>query len=43
MKNCKNCGHEQHCGKPLVKKIAKENEKPIGVCERCRCDDCRGQ
>jgi len=37
--NCNNCGHESHCGTPLIKKVDKENS-PIEVCKKCKCFKC---
>jgi hypothetical protein len=49
MTNCKNCGHESHCGVPLRKKFNGRSEFPIDypvdlqeieVCKSCRCELC---
>ena len=36
---CKNCGHESHCGQPLIKDVDKSGT-PIEVCKHCRCKNC---
>ena len=36
---CNNCGHNSHCGTPLIKEVDKENG-PIEVCKKCRCFKC---
>jgi hypothetical protein len=38
--HCKNCGHQSHCGTPLVKKLETGNGEAIEVCKYCRCDKC---
>ena len=38
-----NCGHESHCGVPLMKDINNDWKKHFGqieVCKYCRCDKC---
>jgi hypothetical protein len=38
---CRNCGHESHCGVPLVKDVAGyAEEERIVVCRKCRCGVC---
>ena len=45
MINCKNCGHESHCGVPLYKEFRREPynhgiEGQTEVCRNCRCELC---
>ena len=43
MTKCRNCGHDSHCGVPLVKDIRNIWEKHLGqieVCKHCRCEKC---
>ena len=48
MTNCKNCGHESHCGIPLRKSVAQRSDyddghqemEQIEVCKNCRCINC---
>ena len=35
---CKNCGHDSHCGSPLIKDV--DGSGPIEVCKNCRCSQC---
>ena len=43
---CKNCGHESHCGGPLTKSLDPASGKEltldlqVEVCKRCRCVLC---
>ena len=39
----RNCGHNSHCGVPLMKDINNDWKKHLGqieVCKYCRCDKC---
>ncbi len=43
MYKCKNCGHDSHCGVPLMKDVNNSWEKRLGqieVCKQCRCAKC---
>ena len=45
MSNCKNCGHDSHCGIPLMKDFRGGSgtggiEGQIEVCKSCRCIAC---
>jgi hypothetical protein len=45
MIECQNCGHESHCGVPLMKDFRREPynhgiEGQIRVCDHCRCEMC---
>ena len=45
MTKCKNCGHDSHCGVPLMKDFRREpynhgTEGQIEVCKNCRCAMC---
>ena len=40
---CQNCGHESHCGVPLMRDERAWTGKLLGqikVCDKCRCDKC---
>lgn len=43
MNNCKNCGHESHCGTSLFKDLKDGDNQIINikVCEQCRCQACQ--
>ncbi len=45
MSKCKNCGHDSHCGIPLMKDFRGGSgtggiEGQIEVCKSCRCIAC---
>ena len=45
MTKCRNCGHDSHCGVPLMKDFRREpynhgTEGQIEVCKSCRCEQC---
>jgi len=41
MSRCQNCGHDSHCGVPLVKNLTGYAEiEQIEVCKHCRCKSC---
>jgi len=45
MTKCRNCGHDSHCGVPLMKDFRREpynhgTEGQIEVCKKCRCEVC---
>ena len=43
MINCRNCGHESHCGITLRKEFTTEDKdikQEIEVCKYCRCVKC---
>ena len=43
MTYCQNCGHESHCGIPLLRdehNYKKELLGQIEVCKCCRCEVC---
>ena len=41
MPRCQNCGHDSHCGVPLVKNLTGYAEiEQIEVCKHCRCKSC---
>ena len=41
MIKCKNCGHDSHCGVPLIKDVTGYTEiEQIEVCKYCRCGKC---
>ena len=47
MTKCKNCGHDSHCGIPLMEEFRREryNKGPEGqvvVCKQCKCEKCQG-
>ena len=44
---CQNCGHDSHCGVPLMKEFdgnwqntVMNESKQIEVCKHCRCTLC---
>ena len=41
---CQNCGHESHCGVPLMKELERDwvdvPPEKIEVCKYCRCKKC---
>ena len=38
---CRNCGHESHCGVPLIKDVTGFAETDrIEVCKSCKCERC---
>ena len=46
MAYCKNCGHESHCGVPLMKEFRGHTnhggiEDQTEVCKKCRCEKCK--
>ena len=43
MTYCQNCGHESHCGIPLLKDEYNYKNELLGqieVCKCCRCENC---
>ncbi len=44
MINCNNCGHNSHCGTPLMRDEEDGytgEAYQIEVCKHCRCDNCK--
>ena len=43
MTYCQNCGHESHCGIPLLREERNYKQELLGqieVCKSCRCEVC---
>ena len=43
MAKCRNCGHDSHCGVPLMKEVRNAWLDRLGqveVCKFCRCEKC---
>lgn len=45
MHNCKNCGHQSHCGTAYYReeKDYDNTSYQIKVCDSCRCESCENK